>query len=78
VGASGAGSTGIAASATRSRSALTVASASVAPGINTANSSPPRRAGVSTARIFSRNAVASRWSTWSPLAWPHRSFTFVK
>ena len=47
-------------------------------GRRIANSSPPKRATVSSARIAPDNREATSFSNWSPLEWPRVSLTSLK
>ena len=49
-----------------------------APGRSTANSSPPIRATMSSARTEWRSAAPAAWMTWSPTWWPSVSLTALK
>ena len=48
------------------------------PGSSTANSSPPIRATMSSARSEWRSAAPAAWMTWSPTWWPSVSLTALK
>ncbi len=62
----------------RIRSAARRVPSSVVSSSRIANSSPPKRAVVSSGRMTARSRSATATSSWSPASWPRLSFTVLK